>query len=247
MTAVGTAAQAAAARKSQKAMSGAREAERIRQKGYQEQSDAAFNESMSQQGSDLQKEKIAQAEAQRTETTQGAQQQAPVVSVPTQGGAPAVVADETSARVGAGNTQAAQDAANRAAMASFGDVQLGNALLNSRYGQQQAQIGNFMRGSSNVLGAEIEDASHAGDSLKGIGSGLIAGGSLLGMGAGMGLGATAATAAPAAASTMGRITASSVLPTTGSVTNYGVDPSMFALKNPNNWIYNRGVQAPYRF
>jgi vacuolar-type H+-ATPase subunit F/Vma7 len=238
MTAAGTAAQAAGARKAQKAMAGAREAERIRQKGYQSESDAAFNESMSQQGADLQKQKIAQAEADRTATAQGAQQQAAVVNIPTQGDTPTIVSDETSARVGVGNAQAAQEAANRAALASFGDVQLGNALMNTRYGQQQAQIGRNMQGSANVLGVEMENASRRGDSLKGIGSGLVAGGSLLGMGAGMGLGAAAAPAASTAANS---ITQSSILPTTSGMTelsSYGMDPNWFRLGNPNHWTQN---------
>jgi hypothetical protein len=219
-------------------MAGAREAERIRQKGYQSESDAAFNESMSQQGADLQKQKIAQAEADRTATAQGAQQQAAVVNIPTQGDTPTIVSDETSARVGVGNAQAAQEAANRAALASFGDVQLGNALMNTRYGQQQAQIGRNMQGSANVLGVEMENASRRGDSLKGIGSGLVAGGSLLGMGAGMGLGAAAAPAASTAANS---ITQSSILPTTSGMTelsSYGMDPNWFRLGNPNHWTQN---------
>lgn len=222
-------------------MDGAREAERIRQKGYQAESDAAFDESMSKQGADLQKERIAQAEAERTATAQAAQQPTAVVNIPTQGATPTVVADETSARVGTGNAQAAQDAANRAALASFGDVQLGNALLNTRYGQQQAQIGRNMQGSANVLGIEMDAASRRGDSLKGIGSGLVAGGSLLGMGAGMGWGAPAAAAAPAA-TTANSITQSAVLPTTTGVSTYGIDPNWFRVGNPNNWLYKAGTQ-----
>jgi hypothetical protein len=81
------------------------------------------------------------------------------------------------------------DAANRAALASFGDVQLGNALLNTRYGQQQGQIGRNMQGSASVLGLEMEAAKNKGNSLMGIGSLLNAGGQLAGMGAGMGWGA----------------------------------------------------------
>lgn len=238
MTAAGTAAQAAGARKAQKAMAGAREAERIRQKGYQAESDAAFDESMSKQGADLQKEKIAQAEAERTATAQAAQTPAAIVNIPTQGETPTVVADETSARVGAGNAQAAQDAANRAALASFGDVQLGNALLNTRYGQQQAQIGRNMQGSANVLGIEMDAASRRGDSLKGIGSGLVAGGSLLGMGAGMGWGAPAATTGSTAANT---IMQSAAVPTTSGInaySSYGVSPDWFKLGNPNHWTQN---------
>jgi hypothetical protein len=240
MTAAGTAAQAAGARKARKAMDGAREAERIRQKGFQAQSDALFDESLGQQGSDMQKERIAQAEAERAAATTAAQQPGAVVNVPTQGETPTVVSDETSARVGVGNAQAAQDAYNRAALASFGDVQLGNALMNARYGQQQGQIGNFMKGSSDVLGVEMEAASRRGDSLKGIGSGLTALGSVAGMGAGMGWGAAAS--APAAATTANSITQSAVLPSTSAGASFGANPDWFRLSNPNNWIYKTGAQ-----
>lgn len=237
MTAAGTAANAVAARKSQKAMEGAREAERIRQQGFQQESNAAFDESLSKQGADLQKNSIAQAEAERAATMQGAQTPEAAVSIPTQGSTPTVVSDETSARVGAGNAQAAQDAANRAALASFGDVQLGNALMNTRYGQQQQQIGNFMRGSANVLGTELEAASHKGDGLRTVGGLLNAGGQLAGLGAAMGWNPFASAAAPAAAVTnpaMGTnvLTATKMTPdiALGKI-NYGwnPDPNWFNL------------------
>ncbi len=240
LTAAGTAASAAGARRARKAMDGAREAERIRQKGFQDQSNSLFAESLGQQGADTQKDKIAQAEADRAATTTAAQSAAPVVNVPTQGDTPTVVADETSTRVGIGNAQAAQDAYNRAALASFGDVQLGNALMNARYGQQQGQIGNFMKGSADVLGLEMEAASRRGDKLKGIGSGLTALGSVAGMGAGMGWGAPAA--APAAATTANSITQSAVLPSTSAGASFGANPDWFRLSNPNNWIYKTGTQ-----
>jgi hypothetical protein len=232
--------QAAGASKSRKAMNAAANAERLRQRGYQQEADSLFAESLSKQGAEQQVKGISDAEAARLATTQGAQQAAPVVSVPTQGATPTVVADETAARVGTGNAQAAQDAATRAALASFGDVQLGNALMNTRYGQQQGQIGRNMQGSAGVLGLEMDAASRKGDSLNTFGSLLNAGGQLAGLGAGMGWGAAAP--ATSAATTANSITQSSILPTTTGVSTYGVDPNWFSLKNPNNWIYKRGVQ-----
>ena len=240
-TGAGTAMQAAGARKSRKAMDAAANAERLRQRGYQQEADSLFAESLSKQGAEQQMKGISDAEAARLAATQGAQQAAPVVSVPTQGATPTVVADETAARVGTGNAQAAQDAATRAALASFGDVQLGNALMNTRYGQQQGQIGRNMQGSASVLGLEMDAASRKGDSLNTFGSLLNAGGQLAGLGAGMGWGAAAAPATTAA-TTANSITQSSILPTTNGISTYGVDPNWFSLKNPNNWIYKRGVQ-----
>ena len=239
-TGAGTAMQAAGAAKSRRAMEAAANAERQRQQAYQREADSLFAESLSKQGAEQQIKGTAEAEAERAATTQGAQQTAPVVSIPTQGETPTVVADETSARVGTGNAQAAQEAANRAALASFGDVQLGNALMNTRYGQQQGQIGRNMQGSASVLGLEMDAASRRGDSLKGIGSLLNAGGQIAGMGAGMGWGAAAPAAT--AATTANSITQSSLLPTTTGISTYGVDPSWFQLNNPNNWAQKLGVR-----
>jgi len=240
-TGAGTAMQAAGARKSRKAMDAAANAERLRQRGYQQEADALFAESLSKQNAEQQMKGMSDAEATRLATTQSAQQAAPVVGIPTQGETPTVVADETSARVGTGNAQAAQDAATRAAMASFGDLQLGNALMNTRYGQQQGQIGRNMQGSAGVLGIEMDAASRRGDSLKGIGSLLNAGGQIAGLGAGMGWGAPAAVT-PVAATTANSITQSSILPTTTGVSTYGVDPNWFSVNNPNNWLYKAGTR-----
>lgn len=239
-TGAGTAAQAMGARKSQKAMAAAAAQERARQQAYQREADSLFAESLSKQGADSQIKNISDAEAKRAAVTQAAQTPSTVVNIPTQGDTPTVVADETSARVGAGNAQAAMDAANRAALASFGDVQLGNALLNTRYGQQQGQIGRNMQGSASVLGLEMDAASRKGNSLMGIGSLLNAGGQIAGLGAGMGFGAPAA-AAPAA-TTANSITQSAVLPTANGINAYGVDPSWFRVGNPNNWLYKAGTQ-----
>lgn len=239
-TGAGTAMQAAGAAKSRRAMEAAANAERQRQQAYQRDADALFAESLSKQGAEQQIKGTADAEAARLATTQGAQQQTAAVNIPTQGATPTVVSDETSARVGAGNAQAAQDAANRAALASFGDVQLGNALMNTRYGQKQGQIGRNMQGSAAVLGLETEAASHRGDSLKGIGSLLNAGGQIAGLGSAMGWGAAAAPATTAA-TTANSITQSSLLPTTTGISTYGVDPSWFSVSNPNNWLYKAGT------
>lgn len=240
-TGAGTAMQAAGAAKSRKAMEAVANAERQRQRTYQQEADSLFAESLSKQGAEQQTKGISDAEAARNAATQGAQQAAPVVSIPTQGATPTIVSDETSARVGVGNTQAAQDAAARSAMASFGDLQLGNALMNTRYGQKQGQIGRNMQGSASVLGIESEAASHKGDSLKGWGTGLNALGSVAGMGAGMGWGSAAAPATTAA-TTANSITQSSLLPTTTGISTYGVDPSWFSVSNPNNWLYKAGTR-----
>lgn len=185
-TAAGTAAQIAGQRKSKKAMEGAAAAERVRQKKFQDESATIFDASLGKQGSEVQKQGMTAAEKARQDAMIGAQSQGPVVNVASVGGAPQVVSDETAARVGVGNRAAAMDAANRAALASFGDVQLGNALYNIRANQGLSQLAGFSRGSTDVLGLEMEAARNKGAGLVGIGQGLTAIGTVAGMGAGMG-------------------------------------------------------------
>lgn len=221
-TAAGTAAQIAGQRKSKKAMEGAAAAERIRQKGFRDESNAVFDQSLSKQGAETQKQGMTAAEAKRAQVMTEAQSAAPVADVASKNGAPTIVADETAARVAAGNTAAGLDAANRAALASFGDVQLGNALANIRTNQSLAQLSNFSRGSTDVLGLEMEAARNKGAGLIGIGQGLTAIGSVAGLGAGMGgfqslFGSTAGAAASAAPA---------VPAVTGATTNVLTTPSM---------------------
>lgn len=187
LTAAGSYAQYRGARQSQKAMNAAAAAESTRQKGYQKESDALFTESLGKQTADAQNARLADQVAEREAASKAAQFAEPVAAVPVQGGAPEIVADETAARVGQGNLEAARTAQLAAALQGFTDLQLRNALMNTRYGQGQANISNFMQGSSRVLGSEMEAAARRGDKARAIGSGLQAFGSLAGMGAGMGV------------------------------------------------------------
>lgn len=239
-TAAGTAAQIAGQRKSKKAMEGAASAERIRQKRIQDESASVFDKSLGAQGADVQKQGMTEAEAARREAMTAAQSAAPVVNVASKGGTPQVVSDETAARVGVGNRAAAIDAANRAALSSFGDVQLGNALSNIRTNQNLSQLAGFSRGSADVLGLEMEAARNKGAGLIGIGQGLTAIGSVAGMGAGMGgfgFAAPAATSAIAAPAYVNPIAAPSITPDialgrgAGNFTTQGLyaDPNWFKL------------------
>lgn len=201
-TAAGTYAQYRGQKQANKAMNAAQAAESMRQKGLRGEADALFNESLGKQTADAQKDRLADKQAEREAAATSAQTEAPVATVPVQGGAPTVVADETAARVNQGNFEAKRAAMLAAQLEGYGDLNLTNALLNTRYGQGQANIANFMQGSANVLPLEMKAASHRGDKMKAIGSGLQAIGSLAGMGAGMGVDASW-FAAPAAMSAIG--------------------------------------------
>jgi hypothetical protein len=181
LTAAGTYEQYKGSEKASNAMSAAAELESRRQKGFNQESDALFQQSLARSSQPQQEELLGNAMENRLSKTAAAQKAAPVASTPAQGGTPKIVADETSARVTQGNTNASQNAALRAAMAAYGDQGLGNALANARFSRNQATLGNFMQGSQGVLGTELEAASHAGDKKKMIGQALSTAGQLVGL------------------------------------------------------------------
>jgi hypothetical protein len=182
MTAAGTYAQSQAARKSQQAIRGAREAERIRQRALQDQSNSLFNESLSKQGSDTY-EDDAKANVDRRIKAQAKNvaEQAPVAKIESQGEAPSIVTEESAQRVGDASTAATIDARNRAIASGFGDVGIGNALLNLKYGRLQGMIGDAMSGSARTLGVEAEEAQKKGAGLNAWGKALTGAGGMVNM------------------------------------------------------------------
>lgn len=240
----GSAAQAAGQRRAQKAQAGAREAERVRQKGFQDESAAAVTESMANASKGSQDTKQAQAEGERKSAYDAATEaaQAPVAAVgqnlagDTAGNA--VIGDELARQSSRATGYAGQQGSAKAAIQGFNDLQLGNALYNARQLQHQAQLGNFMQGSAGVLPVEMEAASHKGDGLKNFGSALSAAGTIMGMGAGSGWFSGANAAAPTVANTAANtITSSSLLPTANGLTAFDVNPDWFRLGNPNNPLF----------
>lgn len=168
-------------KQAENAMQAAQSAESIRQKNLRDESNTLFQQSLKGQSLDEQQKRLGDVVAEREAATTGAQQPAQAVDVPVKGGAPTVVADETASRVSAGNAQALQQARLQAALQGYGDLQLGNALQNARFGQKQANLSRFMTDSAATLGTELEAASRRGDQLKNIGGGLQAAGQLVGL------------------------------------------------------------------
>lgn len=192
LTAAGSVAQAAGQRRAQKAMDGAREAERIRQKSYQSESDASLGESLANADKGTQDAQKGKAEGERKAAYDEAvaATRAPVEATG------ANLAGDTSGNTLVNTEMARQGAANlgfagqqggaKANLLSFNDVQLGNALYNSRRLQEQARIGDAMRGSAGVLDLEMAAAQRKGQGLQTLGSLLSAGGTIAGIGAGAG-------------------------------------------------------------
>lgn len=200
MVAAGTYAQSEGAKKAQKAINSAREAERIRQMGLKGDSDVLFKESLAKQGTEGDEPKTSKAIGDRLAAMDRNVTSAPTVApIKSQGDTPQIVADESAQRKDAAATGASIEGRNKAIASGFGDTQVGNALMNLDFSRRQNMIADFSRGSSGVLGSEVEAASHKGDSLKGWGQALSAAGSMVGMYGAMQPATAAATTATTAA------------------------------------------------
>jgi hypothetical protein len=192
LTVAGTAAQAAGQNRARKAMQGAQSAERIRQKGLQDQSEAVLKASEARGSKASQDNEQAAAEASRKADYAAATEaaQAPVVAtgdnIAGDQTANSIIQNEQAAKSAQSLGYAGQQGNAKAALQGFSDLQLGNALANARANEQQRVLGNFMRGSSDVLGLEMQAAAQKGESLKTLGTLLNAGGMIAGMGAGAG-------------------------------------------------------------
>lgn len=250
LTAAGATAQAAAQSQSRKAMEGAQQAERIRQKGFQDQSQAAFDESLGHAQASNQTADQSKAEGERKASYDKAtaDARAPVEAtgqnLAGDTSTNKVVNTEQAAQAAKAQGYAGQQGAAKAALQGFGDTQLGNALYNARQMQSQGVIGNAMQGSSAVLPFEVQAASHKGDGLKTLGDVLSLGGAVAGLGAGAGWWG-GADKALANANTLGTavdnglvtgaktgLNLNQALPNIGTVNNAG------NLFNPNLFYYN---------
>jgi len=231
MVAAGTYAQSEGAKKAQKAINKAREAERVRQMGINDKSNTLFKESLDKQGADTIGAKTDKAIGDRLAAINSNVTSAPTVApIKSQGDTPQVVADESSQRKDAAATGAAIEGRNKAIAAGFGDVTVGDALMNLDFSRRQNMLADFSRGSAGVLGSEVEAASHKGDSLKGWGQALSAAGSMVGMYGAM-QPATAAAATPAAAGA----TVATAAPAAAAGTAAAATPAAAWYANPYLW------------
>lgn len=192
LTAAGSAATAAGVRRAQKAQAGAREAERIRQKSYQSEAEAAAAENLGKTGKDATEAGMAEAEQKRKTEAEAAvaEVRAPVEAtgenLAGSNEAARLVAAENAAAAGRGLGFALQQGGAKAKLASFGDVNFANAIANARTNQDIARIANFAKGSADVLPVELEAAAQRGQGLRTLGNLLSTAGMVTGMGAGAG-------------------------------------------------------------
>ena len=257
LTAAGSAAQSAGARRAAKAMEGARVAEGIRQKGFQDEAGKVVDQSLDQSGrASTDASMKAAADARAADAAAAvADVRKPIeatgANLSGDQAANRVMATESDLQAAKNLGYAGQQGAAKANLLSFNDLTFQNAINNIRAGQQLNTVGNFMRGSAGVLPSEIEAASRKGDNLKTFGTLLNTAGTIVGMGAGAGwwdkvddvagagAGATAGGAAgttpvvakPVDVSNL-KVIPGSIRP--GSITPFGTPGQL----NLDDWMFN---------
>ena len=256
LTAAGTAASAAGQKRAQKAMDGAREAERIRQKGFEDQSTAVLEGSMTNADKANQDQYEAGALSKRKSDAEAATAD---VRAPIEASGQNLAGDQ-SANVLIDTERAAQGAkalnfANlqggaKAKILSFSDLNFNNAINNARALQDQGLIANSARGSAALLPGDLEAASRKGQSLRTLGTLLQAAGTVTGIGAGAGW--WGASAPAAGAGTIGTAagaegarlmgTTSADLALRGAPTGYNFGQLSAGMQDP--LAFSKFMQAP---
>lgn len=188
--AAGTGMQVAGANKAANAMNNKTVEELNRQRGTQQKASAEFASSLGQSGKDVADTQIASGEQERTQMYDKLQ------SVPLAAGSQPLVGGTSSAINLRDNAQMALSNKGRGKIGAYDKWILDQAVKNLRSGQMQGIYGQEAQRSQAVLPMELQDASHAGDSLTGAGMGLGMLGTLLSLGSTSGVtaGMTAAQA-----------------------------------------------------
>lgn len=189
LAAAGAGLQSAGASQSRRAMNQRTMEELHRQAQIQRKAEAEYAQSLAQSGTDVAAEQIQQGAQERGQLYDKLQ------SVPLDTGAQPV------GNVGSAVTL--RDVAqmqlankNRAKLGGYETWMLDQAIKNARANQNLSILNQQAIRSQNILPLELQDASHAGDKLMGIGMGVGALGSLFGgygaLGSALGSGAGAA-------------------------------------------------------
>lgn len=201
LSAAGAGMQMAGASKSKSAMNDAQAGELLRQKKFQGEADAAFQSNLDKSKRDTAAMEQTDGANRRTneyakiEAT-GAGVSAPIATTASGSANPnsaASAASRNRSVVNAsGNAWSKLVGNARARLGGGDDWQLNQAIRNSRTGQDLAVTAGNARSSAAILPYEMQDASHAGDALKGWGQLVGALGAVTGA-----VGATAGTATTA--------------------------------------------------
>lgn len=173
----GTGLQMAGAQKAQKASKNALYAELERQRVLREQAQALAQ-------ANVQKSTPEGAEtARRAGIQQHLQGYRQAADVPLMSSTAAAPMNRSSSAQSSQRLNTEMDKSNqqRAGLMGYSEWELQKAIQNLLTNQQLGVVGNFAAGSNRILPMELEAASHAGDSLAGIGSLLGTAGSVLGM------------------------------------------------------------------
>lgn len=181
-TAGGVLANNAAQQQTDDARSGALAAERIRQQGLDQQS-AALNTQSQDRYQDFQGQQDQRAKS-LTEMFQTPAQLPPGADAMPASSSNLVVQAENDAR-GAARERTNQMGAALGNLRSFGDVLGQTSRLQGRDAALVGQVGNFKRGSSDVLGMELEAANSAGGDMRMLGD-VLGGVGRIGVAAGLG-------------------------------------------------------------
>jgi hypothetical protein len=175
-SAAGSYFQGEGAKKSQQAVNDANEQERMRQKELQDRSMQLFNSSFeyNDPNAQMQREKEAQNkynnlfQQSSNETLDSILQGQN--SMDSSANSPRAIGEAYKAALSKGKARLQSQLGAKATLAGLGDVLSQSAIQNQRTLNAQTTLGGFMRGSSAILPMELQNASHAGDNLSGIGS-----------------------------------------------------------------------------
>lgn len=190
LSAAGAGASIAGAKKSERAMEKSVQAEIKRQRGYRDEAMQAYQQSLEQSGADVAQQQTEQGEAARA----AAYKRLESIPLAAPSNTQAPVESTTAGRVaGAQERNLAGAQANYMGLSEW---QLQQLIKNMRARQRLGLIGTVSADSAGVNPYEIQNASHAGDTLGGIGTALGAAGSLLGSYGALSAPATAATRVP---------------------------------------------------
>jgi hypothetical protein len=150
-----------------KKQEGVSEAERIRQKGFQQQAQTTLDNTMQKFQVPSQTQAIADTATQRETSLQGTQAQ-PGDYAPTNNNEPTVVKSDIAQRMADAVAQGKREVMSRAKLGAYGQNQNQNAIALGRSGQDIGQMADFSRGSASVMPYEMNAALGAGNKYRSI-------------------------------------------------------------------------------
>ena len=167
LTALGTGASYMGQQEVQSARDDALSAERIRQQGLDQQAAALNTQSQDRYQDFGAKQQEKSASLADYYKTQSPMPEATAQTVP-QSSSNLVVANEAAKKAEA-KQRTDQIGTALGGLRSFGDLLGNTSILQARDASKIGQVGNFKKGSSNVLSYELEDANSAGSGLSALG------------------------------------------------------------------------------